>query len=83
MHDITSGSSPARLAGAARFLTHTGAALAVTLLAAAATAQSGGLYLPENGGPINGTAQAGSAAVARDAAGSGSRFAVGLRLPCG
>lgn len=32
-----------------------------------ATAQSGGLFLPENGGPSNGTAQAGSAAVARDA----------------
>ena len=32
-----------------------------------AVAQAGGLYLPENGGPINGTAQAGSAAVARDA----------------
>jgi len=30
-------------------------------------AQAGGLALPEDGGPINGTAQAGSAAVARDA----------------
>ena len=29
--------------------------------------QAGGIYLPEDGGPINGTAQAGSAAVARDA----------------
>ena len=29
--------------------------------------QAGGLYSPENGGPISGTAQAGSAAVARDA----------------
>lgn len=32
-----------------------------------ALGQSGGLYLPENGGPANGTAQAGSAATARDA----------------
>ena len=32
-----------------------------------AVGQAGGFYLPENGGPINGTAQAGSAAVARDA----------------
>ena len=32
-----------------------------------AVGQTGGLYLPESGGPINGTAQAGSAAVARDA----------------
>ena len=32
-----------------------------------ALAQMGGLALPEDGGPINGTAQAGSAAVARDA----------------
>ena len=32
-----------------------------------AVGQAGGLYLPENGGPINGTAQAGSGAVARDA----------------
>ncbi|MCP5518006.1 MAG: outer membrane protein transport protein [Verrucomicrobiales bacterium] len=32
-----------------------------------AIAQSGGLFLPENGGPSNGTAQAGSAALARDA----------------
>jgi long-chain fatty acid transport protein len=32
-----------------------------------AAGQMGGLYLPETGGPINGTAQAGSAAVARDA----------------
>ncbi len=32
-----------------------------------AAAQSGGLALTEDGGPINGTAQAGSAAVARDA----------------
>ncbi len=30
-------------------------------------AQSGGLSLPEDGSPINGTAQAGSAAIARDA----------------
>ena len=29
--------------------------------------QSGGLSLPEDGGPLNGTAQAGSAALARDA----------------
>ncbi len=37
------------------------------LLVSSAVGQAGGLYLPENGGPINGTAQAGSAAVARDA----------------
>jgi long-chain fatty acid transport protein len=37
------------------------------LFAATAHAQAGGLYLPENGGPSNGTAQAGSAALARDA----------------
>jgi len=37
------------------------------LLAGAAQGQAGGLYLPENGGPANGTAQAGSAALARDA----------------
>ena len=32
-----------------------------------AAGQAGGIYLPENGGPSNGTAQAGSAAIARDA----------------
>jgi long-chain fatty acid transport protein len=32
-----------------------------------ALAQSGGLALPEDGGPLNGTAQAGSTALARDA----------------
>ncbi len=37
------------------------------LLASTAQGQAGGLYLPENGGPSNGTAQAGSAALARDA----------------
>ncbi len=37
------------------------------LLASAALGQSGGVYLPENGGPSNGTAQAGSAAFASDA----------------
>jgi long-chain fatty acid transport protein len=37
------------------------------LLAGAAFGQAGGVYLPESGGPINGTAQAGSGAVARDA----------------
>jgi len=37
------------------------------LLAGTARGQAGGLYLPENGGPSNGTAQAGSAALARDA----------------
>ncbi len=37
------------------------------LLVGEAVGQAGGLYLPESGGPINGTAQAGSAAVARDA----------------
>ncbi len=36
-------------------------------LASEVFAQAGGIYLPEDGGPINGTAQAGSAAVARDA----------------
>lgn len=37
------------------------------LLVDKAVGQAGGIYLPETGGPINGTAQAGSAAVARDA----------------
>ena len=37
------------------------------LLVGKAVGQAGGIYLPETGGPINGTAQAGSAAVARDA----------------
>ena len=37
------------------------------LVAGLALAQSGGLSLPEDGGPLNGTAQAGSAAIARDA----------------
>lgn len=37
------------------------------LSAPLAHAQSGGLYLPENGGPVNGTALAGSAAQARNA----------------
>lgn len=37
------------------------------LLVGKAVGQAGGLYLPETGRPINGTAQAGSAAVARDA----------------
>jgi len=37
------------------------------LLAGTARGQAGGLYMPENGGPANGTAQAGSAALARDA----------------
>lgn len=37
------------------------------LFSGAVFAQSGGLALPEDGGPMNGTAQAGSAAVARDA----------------
>ncbi len=44
-----------------------GLALAPLLVSAAGVAQAGGLSLPEDGGPINGTAQAGSAAVARDA----------------
>jgi long-chain fatty acid transport protein len=44
------------------------AASAVALLCSSgALAQSGGLTLPEQGGPISGTAQAGQAAVARDA----------------
>ena len=45
-------------------------AMAMALLVAAvggAHAQSGGFALSEDGGPINGTSQAGSAAVARDA----------------
>ncbi len=43
-------------------------ACASTLLfAGTARGQAGGLYLPENGGPLNGTAQAGSGALARDA----------------
>lgn len=37
------------------------------MAAGIAMAQSGGLSLPEDGGPLNGTAQAGSAAIARDA----------------
>ena len=43
------------------------APISVGLLAGTAAGQAGGFYLPENGGPISGTAQAGSAAVARDA----------------
>ena len=45
------------------------AVLVAALLAPTGTAfaQAGGLALPENGGPSNGTAQAGSAAIARDA----------------
>jgi long-chain fatty acid transport protein len=44
------------------------AASAGTLLVAGtARGQAGGLYLPENGGATNGTAQAGSGALARDA----------------
>jgi len=45
-------------------------ALAITaplLLVTNAAGQAGGLYLPEGGGPVNGTAQAGSAALARNA----------------
>ena len=43
-------------------------ACASTLLfAGTARGQAGGLYLPENGGPLNATAQAGSGALARDA----------------
>ncbi len=41
--------------------------VALTLFAGLALAQSGGLSFPEDGGPLNGTAQAGSAAIARDA----------------
>ncbi len=37
------------------------------MAAGVAMGQSGGLSLPEDGGPLNGTAQAGSAAIARDA----------------
>ena len=37
------------------------------LFAGTARGQAGGLYLPENGGATNGTAQAGSGALARDA----------------
>jgi len=43
------------------------ASVGTLLLAGTARGQAGGLYLPENGGPSNGTAQAGSAALARDA----------------
>ena len=43
------------------------AASCLILVTVEVRAQSGGLSLPEDGGPINGTAQAGSAAVARDA----------------
>ncbi len=41
--------------------------LGVLTLVATSWAQSGGLSLPEDAGPLNGTAQAGSAAIARDA----------------
>ena len=51
-----------------RVLMSVGLAAACTLgFSSEALAQSGGLALTEDGGPINGTAQAGSAAVARDA----------------
>jgi long-chain fatty acid transport protein len=43
------------------------AAAALLLVVRTAAGQVGGLYLPENGGPSNGTAQAGSGAIARDA----------------
>jgi long-chain fatty acid transport protein len=43
-------------------------AIATPILCAThAAGQAGGVYLPEGGGPVNGTAQAGSAALARDA----------------
>ena len=50
-----------------RLATAVAVAIAASLIGTAAYAQSGGLFLPENGGPSNGTAQAGSAAIARDA----------------
>lgn len=57
---MTSPRTTARLA--------TPATLALPLvLAGTALGQAGGIYLPENGGPSNATAQAGSGAVARDA----------------
>ncbi len=40
---------------------------AVLLSSRSAFAQAGGLALPEPGGPISGTSQAGQAAIARDA----------------
>jgi long-chain fatty acid transport protein len=43
------------------------AASASLLFVGSAAGQVGGIFLPEAGGPSNGTAQAGSAAVARDA----------------
>ena len=55
---------PMKLKGRAAGIATAGFAL---LLACGVHAQSGGLALPEDGAPINGTAQAGSAAVARDA----------------
>ncbi len=44
-----------------------GSILFSLVIATQANAQAGGLSLPENGGPINGTAQAGSAAISRNA----------------
>ncbi len=49
-----------------RFLACT-VTVGLVMVAGLAMAQSGGLSLPEDGGPLNGTAQAGSAAIARDA----------------
>ena len=47
---------------------HVVVAIAVALLwSSSAFAQAGGLTLPEQGGPISGTSQAGQAAIARDA----------------
>jgi long-chain fatty acid transport protein len=43
------------------------AAAASLSFVSTAAGQMGGLYLPENGGPSSGTAQAGSGALARDA----------------
>ncbi len=57
-----------RMGRARRAVQYCGLTSAMILfLTGAIAAQAGGLYLPENGGPINGTAQAGSAAIARDA----------------
>jgi long-chain fatty acid transport protein len=50
-----------------RLITITVIATGIGLLSEDTFGQAGGVYLPENGGPINGTAQAGSAAAARDA----------------
>lgn len=66
LHDQTAVSqSPSNVLR--RLIATTVIATGAGLFCEEALGQAGGVFLPENGGPINGTAQAGSAAAARDA----------------